>query len=226
MQEIIKITETAGQKAVSGKDLHAILEVKTGFVLWMERMCEYGFEENKDYVTFKSENPVNKQVVISDYIISIDMAKEIAMIQRSEIGRKVRQYFIEVEKMALAPKSLKDALYLAYKQAEQIEQQAKAIEEMKPKAEFFDAVTDSKDTIDIGDLAKVLDLGYGRNKLFQVLRDKGVLMKGTIPRQTYIDNGWFKLIETKFETSTGVHVHLKPLVFQKGVDGVRRLLSK
>lgn len=224
--ELIKITETGGQRAVSGKDLHAILEIKTGFVLWFERMCEYGFEENKDYATFKSENPVNKQVVVSDYIVSIDMAKEIAMIQRSEIGRKVRQYFIEAEKKVLAPTTLKDALYLAYKQQELIEQQDRAIEEMKPKAEFYDAVTESTDTIDLGELAKVLNVGIGRNKLFEILRKEGILMKGNIPKQTHISNGWFKLVECKFETSKGTHIHLKPVVFQKGVDGIRKILNK
>lgn len=124
------------------------------------------------------------------------------------------------------PTTYKEALIALLEQVEENEKQTKAIEEMKPKAEFYDAVTESTDTIDLGELAKVLNVGIGRNKLFEVLRKEGILMKGNIPKQTHISNGWFKLVECKFETSTGPHIHLKPVVFQKGVDGIRKILNK
>lgn len=100
-------------------------------------------------------------------------------------------------------------------------------ERMKPKEEFFDAVTDSKDAIEIGKVAKVLDFpGVGRNKLFEILRDKGVLMRNNIPYQKYIDNGCFRTIEQKYTVPDGeTRISIKTLVYQKGVDYIRKVLD-
>lgn len=98
MKQLIKITEKDGNNVVSARELHAFLEVKTEMVLWCKRMFEYGFTENTDYTAIKSENPVNKQVGINDYALTLDTAKEISMIQRSDKGKQARQYFIECEK--------------------------------------------------------------------------------------------------------------------------------
>lgn len=98
---------------------------------------------------------------------------------------------------------------------------------MKPKEEFFDAVADSKDAIEIGKVAKVLNFpGIGRNKLFEILRNKGILMKDNIPYQKYIDNGCFRTIEQKYSTPEGeIRISIKTLVYQKGVDFIRRTLE-
>lgn len=98
---------------------------------------------------------------------------------------------------------------------------------MKPKEEFFDAVADSKDAIEIGKVAKVLNFpGVGRNKLFEILRDKGILMKNNIPYQKYIDNGCFRTIERKYSTPDGeIRISIKTLVYQKGVDFIRKTLE-
>lgn len=99
MTELIKINETEGKKTVSARELHQKLEVKAKFADWIKRMIEYGFEENKDYVSLlKNEKRETGATHVMEYYISIDMAKEICMIQRSEIGKKFRQYFIECEK--------------------------------------------------------------------------------------------------------------------------------
>lgn len=97
---------------------------------------------------------------------------------------------------------------------------------MKPKEEFFDAVADSKDAIEIGKVAKVLNFpGVGRNKLFEILRKNGVLMKNNIPYQKYIDNGCFRTIEQKYSTTEGeIRISIKTLVYQKGVDFIRKTL--
>lgn len=104
----------------------------------------------------------------------------------------------------------------------------KQIQEMKPKADFFDAVADSKDAIEMGRVAKVLNYpGIGRNKLFEMLRDKGVLMNGNIPYQKFIDRGYFRTIEQKFTKPDGsTNINIKTLVYQKGVDAIRRMLDK
>lgn len=100
-------------------------------------------------------------------------------------------------------------------------------EEMKPKADFYDDVTGSSDTIEIGEVAKVLNCGIGRNKLFDFLRKEKVLMKNNIPKQHFVDEGYFRVIETKYTKPNGdVSINLKTVVYQKGVDYIRKLLKK
>lgn len=100
-------------------------------------------------------------------------------------------------------------------------------EEMKPKADFYDNVTGSSDTIEIGEVAKVLNCGIGRNKLFDFLRKEKVLMKNNIPKQHFVDEGYFRVIETKYTKPNGdVSINLKTVVYQKGVDYIRKLLKK
>jgi len=107
-----------------------------------------------------------------------------------------------------------------------IRHQNKQIEEMKPKAEFFDTVADSKDAIDIGSTAKVLNMGIGRNKLFELLRNEGVLMSSNQPYQTYIDRGYFRTIEQKYTKPDGTtHIYIKTLVFQRGLDYIRKIVA-
>jgi phage antirepressor YoqD-like protein len=99
--------------------------------------------------------------------------------------------------------------------------------EMKPKAEFFDAVTDSKQAIEMGQVAKVLDMGIGRNKLFEFLRAEKILMGNNQPYQRYIDEGYFRVVEQKFTKENGeTMINIKTLVFQKGVNFIRKRLEK
>lgn len=128
---------------------------------------------------------------------------------------------------AQLPKTLSEALYLAAEQAAMLEHQQRLLEAAKPKTEFFDAVASSKDAIQIGDAAKVLAIpGMGRNKLFEFLREQGVLMKDNIPYQEYIDRGYFRTIEQKWTTREGeTRISIKTLVYQRGLDYIRRLLK-
>lgn len=166
-----------------------------------------------------------------EVIVTLDMAKELCMLDDSDKGRQFRKYFIECEKQAKStfqiPQTYSEALMLAAKQAEQIEQQTALIELQKPKVEFYDAVTGSKDTIDIGTVAKVLNVkGFGRNNLFEFLRDKGVLMSNNQPKQTYCNRGYSRVIESKFTKPDGsTHVNTKTVVYQKGLDYIRKLLE-
>ena len=100
-------------------------------------------------------------------------------------------------------------------------------ERMKPKEEFFDTVTDSKDAIDMGQVAKVLNYPkIGRNKLFEILRENGILQQNNQPYQTYIDRGYFRVVEQKFEPTPGeIRINIKTLVFQKGIDYIRKILD-
>lgn len=101
------------------------------------------------------------------------------------------------------------------------------IAEMKPKADFFDSVADSKTAISMNEVAKVLDIrGYGRNNLFDFLRKKGILDKFNVPYQRYVDCGWFRVIEQRYMKNGEPQVTTKTLVYQKGVDAIRRIVMK
>ena len=106
-------------------------------------------------------------------------------------------------------------------------QKERQIEEMKPKAEFFDAVADSKTAISMNEVAKVLNIkGYGRNNLFEFLRENKVLDRWNVPYQKYVDNGWFRVIEQHYQKNGEPIVTTKTLVYQKGVDGIRKMIER
>lgn len=124
------------------------------------------------------------------------------------------------------PKTYAEALRALADEAEKAEALKKQNQLMQPKAEFFDAVTDSKTAIPIGDVAKILDIGIGRNKLFEFLREKNILTSDNRPYQRYIDAGYFRVIEQKYEVNGEVRINIKTLVFQKGIDWIRKQLVK
>lgn len=106
-------------------------------------------------------------------------------------------------------------------------QKERQIEEMKPKVEFFDAVADSKTAISMNEVAKVLNIkGYGRNNLFEFLRENKVLDRWNVPYQKYVDNGWFRVIEQHYQKNGEPIVTTKTLVYQKGVDGIRKMIER
>jgi len=127
---------------------------------------------------------------------------------------------------ALEPKQL---LAVALIEAQKIiEEQDKKIKELQPKAEFFDAVAGSKDAMDMNRAAKLIyeETRLGRNKLFKLLREKGILMKDNIPYQEYIDKGYFRTIEQKYTKPDGTtHIYIKTLVYQKGLEFIRKLVQ-
>jgi phage antirepressor YoqD-like protein len=98
---------------------------------------------------------------------------------------------------------------------------------MKPKAEFFDAVANSKDAIEIGQAAKVLNYGKGRNTLFAILRQEKILRDNNEPYQEYIDRGYFRTIEQKYTKPGGeTHISIKTLVYQRGLEYIRKVLDR
>lgn len=129
--------------------------------------------------------------------------------------------------MDKVPHSFAEALRLAAEQQEKIEAQQKTIEVQKPKAEFYDDVVESKDAMSMDRVAKTLNMGIGRNKLFELLRNKKILMGNNTPYQRYVDSGWFRCIETKFTKPNGdICINVKTVVMQKGVDAIRKLIKR
>ena len=125
------------------------------------------------------------------------------------------------------PQTYAEALRAYADAVEQKEKLALENKALQPKAEFFDAVTDSKDAIPMADVAKVLDMGIGRNKLFEFLRNNKILMADNKPYQKYVDAGYFRVIEQKYDKGYGeTGINIKTLVFQKGVDYIRKRLSE
>ena len=219
------------KQTLSARDLHEKLNIGTRFNDWFPRMIEYGFAEGADFYSKMSKNENGGRPSV-DYEISIDMAKQICMIQRTPEGKQCRQYLIDLEKAWNSPEHIMArALKMANAAIENLKNQnhllVEDVKRMKPKEEFFDAVADSKDAIEIGKVAKVLNFpGVGRNKLFEILRRKGILMKDNIPYQKFIDNGCFRTIEQKYSLPDGeTRISIKTLVYQKGVDYIRKVLE-
>lgn len=211
MNEIINITLNDNHEpVVSGRQLHEALEVKTEYKKWFSRMTEYGFNENEDFlkVTQKCLTSSTGQNM-TDHIIKLDMAKEIAMIQRTERGKQVRQYFIQVEKDFNSPeKIMARALLMADQKVHKLEAQIKAD---RPKVLFADAVSASKSSCLIGELAKILKqngIDIGQNKLFQWLRSNGYLISRrgeswNQPTQKSMKLGLFELKKTNINHADG-----------------------
>lgn len=222
MNELLNVNNDT--QTVSARELYEAVGSTERFSSWFERQLQYGFVEGEDFTGCKTFNTLAHQE-LQDYDLSIDMAKEICMLQKNEKARKIRQYLIEIEKAWNTPEQI---LARALKVADQTIASLKDnLKEMKPKAEFFDAVTDSKDAIPMSHVAKVLDMGVGRNTLFQILRDEGILQHDNIPYQEYIDREYFRVVEQKYDKPYGeIGINIKTLVFQKGIDYIRKLLIK
>lgn len=212
MNEVIKVTVNENHEPiVSGRQLHEALGVKTRYNDWFNRMTEYGFIENQDYlaITQKRVTAQGNSTNQVDHIIKLDMAKEIAMIQRTDKGKEVRQYFIQVEKDFNSPeKIMARALLMADKKVHKLEAQ---IEADRPKVLFADAVSASKSSCLIGELAKILKqngIDIGQNKLFQWLRSNGYLISRrgeswNQPTQKSMQLGLFELKKTNINHADG-----------------------
>lgn len=220
MNELLKINYEAEQPTVSARDLHEALEINARFNDWFSRMAEYGFENGVDFNLLKNEKvrlEGNREVKrdIMDYQISVDMAKQICMIQRSEKGKQYRQYFIDLEKAWNTPEQIfARALKMADQKIEKLKETnaglLEDVERMRPKEIFADAVKASTSSILIGDLAKLLrqnGVDTGQKRLFEQLRNEGYLMKTgssrNMPKQKYVANGFFQIKETVISNPDG-----------------------
>lgn len=195
-------------QTVSARELHEQLKIGTRFNDWFPRMTEYGFSEGNDFYSKMSKTSESGGRPQTDYEISVDMAKQICMIQRTPEGKAIRQYLIDLEKAWNTPEQvMARALKIADRQIEELKNSnlllEQKIEADKPKTIFADAVSASHTSILIGDLAKLIcQNGYeiGQKRMFIWLRENGYLIKSgnsrNIPTQRYIEQGLFEIKES------------------------------
>lgn len=235
MNELIKISyENAERPTVSGRELHEALEVKTAYKDWFPRMCEYGFTEGEDFNPLKNEQvrtEGNRQVSreLTDHQLTIPMAKEICMLQRSEKGKQFRQYFIRVEEAWNSPEMImKRALEIANEKVKALQVSVSQLtvdkQIMQPKADYFDELVDRNLLTGIRKTAK--ELKVKQNTFVNFLLDKKYLYrdkKGKLmPYAKPMENGLFEVKEFSNEKTgfSSTQVFITP----KGKETFRLLL--
>lgn len=224
MEEIIKITEHNGKRAVNSRELHQFLESKYQFANWIqERITKYGFVENQDYEVFKenlkNSNGGRPQI---EYALSVDMAKELSMVENNEKGRLARKYFIECEKIAregmVASYQIEDPIKRAERWIEE-QKEKKALEaknqEMQPKAQYFDELVERSLLTGFRDTAK--ELGLKQSEFIKILIDKGYIYrtpKGELRPIAKYTNDLFELKD--FKSISSDHAGVRTWITVKG----------
>ena len=217
MDNLIPVNYDTEEPTVSARDLHEALEINKRFSAWFESNSQ-GFVENEDFTSVLTGTVVNNgaQRELQDYKMSVDMAKHICLMSRTEKGKQIRQYFLDLEKAWNTPEQVfARALKMADKTIDKLKSNnailIKDNERMKPKEIFADAVTASKDSILVGDFSKILKqkgIDIGQNRLFQKFRDQGYLIsrKGqswNMPTQRSMEMGLFEIEERAITNPDG-----------------------
>lgn len=201
---------------MSARDLHKALGIKERFSAWFARYADC-FEKDVDFTGVGKPTSVNNgaEIMLSDYSITTDMAKHISMMTKTEKGKEMRQYFIDLEKAWNTPeqvfaRALKMADQTIAKLKDANKSLVEKIEADRPKTIFADAVSASHTSILIGDLAKLIcQNGYqiGQKRLFQWMRDNGYLMVSgssrNMPKQKYVEQGLFEIKESNVQNPDG-----------------------
>ncbi len=219
----------------SAKNLHTFLQVGRDFTNWIKgRISQYGFIEGVDYLIIDGCSQINQFTPEraktsqggrpwADYLLTIDMGKQIAMVERNAKGQEVRRYFIECERQVkaaqiLVPHTMPEALRLAADLAEKLmDAEAKIISDA-PKVDFSDLVSSIEKGISISNYAKTV--GIGPLKLFTWLRDMGILIAGgqrhNLPMQRYIDSGYFSVRQGTYDTNGETRASFTTMLSGKG----------
>jgi phage anti-repressor protein/phage antirepressor YoqD-like protein len=229
----IAITTTPeGVQSVDARQLHQFLEVQSHFKDWITRRIEdFDFVDGRDFFSAQ-KRAENSKGLKTEYTLSISMAKEISMVERSEKGKEARLYFIACEvalRQAAAPAfviptTLSGALLLAGELAAKVEEQSAALALAAPKVAFHDTVTASPTVCQLAVACQLAKLKFGRNTLYRKLRERGVLIDGgnrhNLPKQQYVDRGLFQVNESKYnhpKTEEPI-ITFTTYATQKGID--------
>lgn len=228
MNELIKINYESDRPTVLARDLHEFLEVKTAYKDWFPRMCEYGFTEGEDFCSFLSESTGGRPATEAQ--LTIDMAKEICMLQRNEKGKQARQYFLQLEREWNSPEAvMARALRMAQEKLERV----KAINSnlsvqnaiMQPKAEYFDGLCDRESLTGVRETAKLL--GLKQNDFVKWLIDHKYIYRDKrgrlMPYAEHVDSGLFTVKETYNDKTDWTGVQM--LITVKGKERFLKALS-
>lgn len=231
MNELIKINYDNPEKpVVSGRELHEALGIKTAYKDWFPRMCEYGFTENSDFLTVaqKRATAQGNFTTYNDHMLTIPMAKELCMIQRTDIGRKFRQYFISIEEAWNSPEMvMQRALSIANERVKALQLSVSQLtvdnQIMQPKAEYFDELVDRRLLTNFRDTAK--ELHIGQKEFIQFLLDRKYVYRDRKsklkPYMPYVEDGLFELKEFT-NTKTGF-TDTQTFITPKGKETFRLL---
>lgn len=245
MNELIKVTYDNDRPVVSARELHDFLEVKTAYKDWFPRMCEYGFTEGQDFNPLKNEQvqiergrAVTRHIL--DAALTIDMAKEICMIQRSEKGKQARQYFIQLEKDWNSPeKVMARALDIAHRELNTLkaanvellaenEAQRQVIADFEPVRQYVDTILHSKGSLATSQIAA--DYGISARALNRILHEEGIQHKVNsqwILYREHMGKGWTDSRTIQFIHSDG-RPDAKMMTYwtQKGRMMIHNLLAR
>lgn len=228
MNELIKINYESDRPTVLARDLHEFLEVETPFNKWFSRMCEYGFTDGADFQTFLSESTGGRPA--TDAQLTIDMAKEICMLQRNERGKQARQYFLQLEREWNSPEAV---MSRALRMAEERLERFKTINAnlsvqnaiMQPKAEYFDGLCDRESLTGVRETAKLL--GMKQNDFVKWLIDHKYIYRDKrgrlMPYAEHVDSGLFTVKETYNDKTDWTGVQM--LITVKGKERFMRAIS-
>lgn len=227
MNELISVAYTNDRPTISGRELHEKLGIKTAYKDWFPRMCEYGFAEGADFnplifeqVRIEGEREVKR--AITDHQLTIDMAKQICMIQRTDEGRRYREYFLEVERKWNSPEAIMGrALRIA---EAQLEAAKVKVAELAPKAAYYDMVRESEGSTGIRDTAKLF--GMKLNEFTDYLINNGYCYRNgkniLMPRSDKQWAGMFEVCEFMQKTPNGTRTRIYTVITPKG----RAILAK
>lgn len=228
MNELIKINYESDRPTVLARDLHEFLEVETPFNRWFSRMCEYGFTDGADFQTFLSESTGGRPA--TDAQLTIDMAKEICMLQRNEKGKQARQYFLQLEREWNSPEAV---MSRALRMAEERLERFKTINAnlsvqnaiMQPKAEYFDGLCDRESLTGVRETAKLL--GLKQNDFVKWLIDHKYIYRDKrgrlMPYAEHVDSGLFTVKETYNDKTDWTGVQM--LITVKGKERFLKAFS-
>ncbi len=235
MNDLISVAYSNDRPTVLGRDLHEKLEIKSRYNDWFARMTEYGFEENQDYValTQKRVTAQGNGTVYTDHQLTLDMAKQICMLQRTDIGRKYREYFLEVERRWNDPQAvMARSLLYANRQLSavtgQLEEANATIAQLAPKAAYYDAVAGSEGDTSFRETAK--RFGVPEKKFIAVLIAKGYIYRGAggvlLPYADHMKRGQFVVREVIDNGVQTVRTRSQTKITPTGRQTIWRMLAK
>lgn len=221
MNDLLKVNYDTDQPTVSARELHEKLNIGTKFTTWFERMKDYGFSEGNEFFPKLGETSEQGGRPQTDFQISVDMAKQICMIQRSPEGKMIRQYFIDLEKAWNTPEQIMArALKMANKSIDslkercaflggQIVEQQKVISELQPKANYVDTILQSKSLVLTTQIAK--DYGMSARKFNRILSELKIQYK--------VGGQW--VLYSKYQSNGYVHSRTIDITRSNGMPDIK-----